>query len=425
MYRRPVYLFLEGLKNVLSGAEQRVSRLVNALESQSADVSAISTGSCGGIRASAPTVTSQAAAANASIQVQAQNAVLSSVVQDTAAPRLVSTPAIVGTSTQAEGHPGLLNHAKDRVTVPVNHSFEPTIALKASGDDTMKLAPQQPWAERQRAPKQVGPKEWYVIDAMNLIYRFYHARNHHYKARPSTLNETSLAMLSMLIRRLIRLVDDHAKDGNPLVMVFDARHHATKSGQRIAILPTYKKGRPPMPEDLKRIVPELKAASFALGANLLELGGFEADDVIGSLATQVRDRGEKMYIVSNDKDFQQLLEDDKIFLLKPVFNSKEKRWSTMTAEDFRESNHGLDPCKYPDIQALTGDAVDNVPGVKGIGQRIAPFLLSKSANKDLESLLADVDVLDDKYKREYVQTRQNNRKQDLRGRGGDFRDDRD
>mmetsp|Transcript_7371 Transcript_7371/g.32799 ORF Transcript_7371/g.32799 Transcript_7371/m.32799 type:complete len:185 (+) Transcript_7371:1413-1967(+) len=107
-----------------------------------------------------------------------------------------------------------------------------------------------------------------------------------------------------------------------------------------------------------------------------------------------------MYIVSNDKDFQQLLEDDKIFLLKPVFNSKEKRWSTMTAEDFRESNHGLDPCKYPDIQALTGDAVDNVPGVKGIGQRIAPFLLSKSANKDLESLLADVDVLDDKYKRE-------------------------
>jgi len=68
--------------------------------------------------------------------------------------------------------------------------------------------------------------------------------------------------------------------------------------------------------------------------------------VIGSLATQVRDRGEKMYIVSNDKDFQQLLEDDKIFLLKPVFNSKEKRWSTMTAEDFRESNHGLDPCKY-------------------------------------------------------------------------------
>jgi len=63
--------------------------------------------------------------------------------------------------------------------------------------------------------------------------------------------------------------------------------------------------------------------------------------------------------------------------------------------------------------------------VKGIGQRIAPFLLSKSANKDLESLLADVDVLDDKYKREYVQTRQNNRKQDLRGRGGDFRDDRD
>jgi len=105
-----VYLFLEGLKNVLSGAEQRVSRLVNALESQSADVSAISTGSCGGIRASAPTVTSQAAAANASIQVQAQNAVLSSVVQDTAAPRLVSTPVSPNrTSCRLARLPGCLH----------------------------------------------------------------------------------------------------------------------------------------------------------------------------------------------------------------------------------------------------------------------------------------------------------------------------
>lgn len=74
--------------------------------------------------------------------------------------------------------------------------------------------------------------------------------------------------------------------------------------------------------------------------------GFEADDVIGSLATQIKNRSERTWIVSSDKDFQQLLEDGKIDLLKPVFHQAEERWQTMTATDFREQNDGLDPKRY-------------------------------------------------------------------------------
>lgn len=136
---------------------------------------------------------------------------------------------------------------------------------------------------------------------------------------------------------------------------------------RNAIYPDYKANRPPAPADLLRQFAGCKAMAAALGATVLVDGQFEADDLIGSAVTRLRSAGFRSVIVSADKDFGQLIGDDDEQWDPP----RNQRWDGAGVK----ARLGVMPHQVADYLALTGDAVDNIPGVPGIGAKTAAILL--------------------------------------------------
>ncbi|RMH89456.1 exodeoxyribonuclease IX [Lysobacter pythonis] len=143
----------------------------------------------------------------------------------------------------------------------------------------------------------------------------------------------------------------------------------------------YKANRPPAPEELKRQFAYCKALCEALGIATLAHGEYEADDLIGSALTAARAQGLRGVIVSADKDLSQLLEDgDEQFDF-----ARGQRWSAAGVK----ARHGVHAHQMADYLALAGDAIDNIPGVSGIGQKSAAALISHFGG--LDELLARID----------------------------------
>ncbi len=139
----------------------------------------------------------------------------------------------------------------------------------------------------------------------------------------------------------------------------------------------YKGTRDETPDDLKKQFPVAKKILNAMGIKYFELEGYEADDIIGTFAKKVdEDKDYIATIISSDKDLLQLISDDvEVKLLKP------KDYIRMNKEVFRET-YGLDPIKMIDLKSLMGDASDNIPGVKGIGEKTAIKLLQEYGSLD-------------------------------------------
>ncbi|MEO7326214.1 MAG: 5'-3' exonuclease H3TH domain-containing protein [Dokdonella sp.] len=150
---------------------------------------------------------------------------------------------------------------------------------------------------------------------------------------------------------------------------------------RNAIYPEYKANRPPAPPDLLRQFAGCKAMAAALGATVLADATYEADDLIGSAVTTMRRAGYRSVIVSADKDFGQLIEDDDEQWDPP----RNLRWDGAGIK----ARLGVMPHQVADYLALTGDAVDNIPGVPGIGAKTAAILLHHFGT--LEALLERAD----------------------------------
>lgn len=139
----------------------------------------------------------------------------------------------------------------------------------------------------------------------------------------------------------------------------------------------YKGKRDETPEDLKRQFPVAKKILTAMGIKYFELAGYEADDIIGTFAKKIDEEPDFIgTIVSSDKDLLQLISDDvDVKLLKP------KDYIRMNKDVFFET-YGLEPIKMIDLKALMGDASDNIPGVKGIGEKTAIKLLTEYGSLD-------------------------------------------
>ena len=139
----------------------------------------------------------------------------------------------------------------------------------------------------------------------------------------------------------------------------------------------YKGKRDETPDDLKKQFPIAKKILNAMGIKYFELAGYEADDIIGTFAKKVDENDNFIAtIVSSDKDLLQLISDDvTVKLLKP------KDYIRMNKEVFKET-YGLDPIKMIDLKSLMGDASDNIPGVKGIGEKTAIKLLQEYGSLD-------------------------------------------
>jgi len=229
----------------------------------------------------------------------------------------------------------------------------------------------------------------YLIDAMSLAYRAHYI----FISRPlinSKGQNTSAAY--GFTNSLLKLIEDHSIEH--AAVVFDEGEEDTF---RKEIYEDYKAHRDPPPDELLENIPYIKEIVQALDIPVLEVPGVEADDVIGTLATQAEEDGAEVVIVSPDKDFKQLLS-DKVSIYKPAKGDQD--FEIKTGETFREEN-GLAPAQFIDMLALMGDDSDNVPGVYGIGPKTAQKLLREYHS--VEALIEHADELSGKRAREGMQ----------------------
>ena len=183
---------------------------------------------------------------------------------------------------------------------------------------------------------------------------------------------------------LQRLLDEERPEG--LCVTFDLKaptfRHLEFEG--------YKAQRRAMPEELAVQLPVLKSVLDAMGIKRVELSGFEADDLLGTLSRRCGEKGHDCVIVTGDKDSFQLINGrTRVLHVKTRMGRTET--INYTQERFREE-YGFEPEKMVDLKALMGDASDNIPGVPGVGEKTAMELLHRFGS--LESIYSDLDGLD-------------------------------
>ncbi len=220
-------------------------------------------------------------------------------------------------------------------------------------------------------------KPIFVLDAYGLIYRSYFA----FISKPLTNREgKNVSAVFGFFRNLEGLFRQY----NPelFVVAFDSRTPTF----RHELYAEYKATRAKTPEDLHPQVPIIEEILTALGVPTVRQDGFEADDIIASVATRARAEGRECVIVSGDKDLMQLV-GGPVTILKP---GKTGGWERVDADGVK-SEWGVGPELMLDLLSLTGDASDNVPGVKGVGDKTALKLLSEYGT--LDGIYANADKL--------------------------------
>ena len=213
----------------------------------------------------------------------------------------------------------------------------------------------------------------YLVDGSGYLFRAYHA------LPPLTRKSDGLptGAVSGYCNMLWKLLEDMKGPDQPthLAVIFDAGEKTFRNDMYAG----YKANRPPPPEDLIPQFPLVRDATRAFGVACVEMAGFEADDLIATYARVAREAGARCTIISSDKDLMQLVVDGQVELLDTMKNKRLA--SAEVLEKF-----GVAPDKVIQVQALAGDSVDNVPGVRGIGIKTAAELINQYG--DLETLLA-------------------------------------
>ena len=203
----------------------------------------------------------------------------------------------------------------------------------------------------------------YLIDGSSYLYRAFHALPPLSTSRGVPTNAV-LGFAGMLLKIVRERSPDYAGvafDGpGPTV-----RHHAYAE---------YKAQRPPMPEPLVQQVPLVHRVVEALRLPLLMVEGEEADDILASLATTAREGGAHAVIVTGDKDLLQLVGDG-----VTVYDPMRDKWYDRAEV---EARYGVPPEALVDLFGLAGDAIDNVPGVPGVGEKTARALLQEFGSLD-------------------------------------------
>ncbi len=211
----------------------------------------------------------------------------------------------------------------------------------------------------------------HLIDGSAFIFRAYHA------LPPLTRKSDGLPVgaVSGFCNLLQKYIEGNTGPdaATHLAVIFDKGSHTFRND----MYDQYKANREAMPEDLRPQIPLTRDATRAFNIACEEMEGFEADDIIATLACQAREAGGRVTIVSSDKDLMQLVGDG-VEMLDPMKNKRIDREGV-------EEKFGVGPERVVDVQALAGDSVDNVPGAPGIGIKTAALLINEFG--DLETLL--------------------------------------
>lgn len=230
------------------------------------------------------------------------------------------------------------------------------------------------------------PKKLFLLDAMALIYRAYFALNRNPRINSKGLNTSAvLGFANTLLEVLKKEKPTH------IAVAFDA----FAPTQRQTDFTAYKANREDTPEDIVTSIPYIKKLIEGFNIPILELDGYEADDIVGTLAKRAEKDGFKVFMMTSDKDFGQLVSDN-IFMYKParMGNSAE----IMGVKEVCE-RYGIErPEQLIDILGLWGDASDNIPGVPGIGEKKAKKLIAEFSS--IENILKNVEKVPEKRSRE-------------------------
>ena len=226
-------------------------------------------------------------------------------------------------------------------------------------------------------------KRLFLIDAYALIFRGYYAF-----IKNPRINSKGVDTSAIL--GFTNSLFDVIKRENPdyLAVCFDKGG----SQDRIKIFDQYKANRDETPEAIKIAVPIIENILKSLNISILVKEGYEADDVIGTIAKKVKSKQFDTYMVTPDKDFAQLV-DESIFMYRPVFGGGYETWGiTEVLEKFEVSNTS----QVIDFLAMKGDSVDNIPGLPGVGDKTAKKFIKQFGS--IEELLKNTSELKGKLK---------------------------
>jgi DNA polymerase-1 len=250
------------------------------------------------------------------------------------------------------------------------------LARKQSSEARPSASASAPNSGGPSKSSQPGKERIFLIDTMSFIFRAYHAMARQ-RSGMSTKAGVPTAAVLVFVNMLRKLRDDFSPAY--LAAVFDVAAKTFRDTQAEAITTVrkfdiktqtfneieykgYKANRSAIPEDLAQQIPYIRRALEAYRIPILELAGFEADDVIGTLARKAAAASHCVYVVSSDKDMMQLVNDDVQILNPPKDN--------LICDAAKvEEILGVPPERVIDIMALRGDAIDNIPGAPGIGDK--------------------------------------------------------
>ncbi|AEM41348.1 DNA polymerase I [Ketogulonicigenium vulgare] len=224
----------------------------------------------------------------------------------------------------------------------------------------------------------------HLIDGSAYIFRAYHA------LPPLTRKSDGLPIgaVAGFCAMLQRYVENNngPEAATHIAVIFDKGSITFRND----IYPEYKAHRPPLPEDLRPQFPLTRAATAAFNIAYKEIEGFEADDIIATLAREAAEAGGRVTVISSDKDLMQLV-GPAVCMFDPMKNK-------LIDADGVIEKFGVAPDRVVDVQALAGDSVDNVPGAPGIGIKTAAQLIGEYG--DLDNLLANAAQIKQPKRRE-------------------------
>src|SRR3954466_2249870 len=215
-----------------------------------------------------------------------------------------------------------------------------------------------------------------LLDGNSLAYRAFFALPTDMATASGQVTNAVFGFTSMLVN----LLKDHRPDA--IAVAWDRpeptfRHEA---------LDTYKANREAAPDILRQQLGLVRQVLDALDIVMLEKAGVEADDIIATLATEARDRGDDVIIVTGDRDSYQLVEDPHV---KVLYNRRGVSDYVLYDEAGIKDRTGVTPVQYPEYAAMRGDPSDNLPGVPGVGEKTAAKLINDYGG--LDGIFANVD----------------------------------
>jgi DNA polymerase-1 len=235
-------------------------------------------------------------------------------------------------------------------------------------------------------------KRLFLLDAYALIYRAYFAFSRNPLINSKGMNVSAISGFTSTLIDLIQ-----KEKPTHLAVVFDSAEETTRAAE----FSFYKAHREAMPEDIQNSIPWIRQIIAGFHIPMLEVAGYEADDIIGTIAKQKAATGHVVYMVTPDKDYGQLV-DSNIFIYKPGRQGSDVE--ILGIKEIQEKWEVKSPLQVIDILGMWGDSVDNIPGIPGVGEKTAKKLIQDFGS--LEAVLERSSELKGKLRENVEQFRE-------------------